>query len=211
MPLSEFEVRITSLAMLAAYAAMAGGSFIPSHKRRQAEAAPIRGARQVPAWVDRLWVGTQGALVLGLLAGLAVPEFLLASPISMLRFATLPSAAAGAALVVAGCALIAWAALHLGAELALAIEAREGGRLVTTGPYARIRHPIYTGVFLLVVGEAVALASPALGAYLLVAIFCANLRASAEEELLSTDPVHGSAYRAYRARTGRFLPAPKGR
>jgi protein-S-isoprenylcysteine O-methyltransferase Ste14 len=209
LSLTADQVRIASLAMLAAYAAMAGGAFVPSYKRRHVEGAPVRGARQVPAAVDGLWVAAQGAVGLLLLVGLAFPQFLSASPLSLLPIASLASAVAGVALFVSGCGLIAWAALHLGAELTVAIETREGGRLVTSGPYAAIRHPIYTGVFLLVIGESVALASPALATYTLVAVYCANVRARAEENLLSSDPVHGAAYRDYQARTGAFLPSLK--
>jgi protein-S-isoprenylcysteine O-methyltransferase Ste14 len=58
----------------------------------------------------------------------------------------------------------------------------------------------------MVAGEALALASPVLAAFVVVAIACARIRAMAEEALLAADPVHGQAYGAYLARTGRFLP-----
>lgn len=206
MALSLDEVRLAAFAMAAAYGVMALGAFIPAYRRRKAEAAPVRGTRAVAAAVDRLWVGTQGVVLAALLVALVGPQLLLALPTNLTAFSAPPAAAAGVALFVAGSVLIASAARHLGAELAVEIETREGGRLVTSGPYSRIRHPIYTGVFFIIGGAALALASPALAAYAPISIYCARVRALAEEDLLSSDPVHGEAYRAYLGRTGRFLP-----
>ena len=206
LPVSPDELRIAAFAMGAVYAWMALRSFLPSLRKRQAEAAPIRASRHVSPVVDGLWVGTQGLVLLLLLVAFVAPHLLFASPLSLLPRTEVLSMAAGVAIFVSGCALVAVAARTLGAELTVAIETREGGRLVTTGPYARVRHPIYTGVFLIVSGEALALGSPVLAAYLIIAISSARQRALAEEALLATDPVHGQAYGSYLGRTGRFLP-----
>src|SRR3990172_164851 len=77
-----------------------------------------------------------------------------------------------------------WGARNLGPMLTVAIETREGGELVTSGPYARIRHPIYTGIFLQVAGLGLALASPLVALALPVAVFCGAYRARLEEDLL---------------------------
>jgi protein-S-isoprenylcysteine O-methyltransferase Ste14 len=205
------EVRLAAFAMAAAYGAMVFGAFIPSSRRHTREAAAPRAARSVSTIVDRLWVATQGAIIAALFAGLFFPQFLLWLPTNLLSFSSALVAASGVVLFVAGSGLLAWAARHLGAELTVEIETREGGRLVTNGPYARVRHPIYTGVFLLIGGAAIAFASPALAAYTPLSIYCARVRALAEEDLLSSDPVHGAAYQAYLARTGRFLPGRRRR
>jgi protein-S-isoprenylcysteine O-methyltransferase Ste14 len=206
LPLTADELRIAAFAMGAAYGWMALGAFVPATKLRAAEGSPVRASRHVPTTIDRLWVGTQGLVLLLLLAAFVAPQALLDWPLSFRPSLGLFTALLGVAVFIGGCALIASAARTLGAELTVAIETREGGRLVTTGPYARVRHPIYTGVFLLVIGEAVALGSPVLAGYLVVAVVCARTRALAEEALLGSDPVHGAAYGAYQARTGRFLP-----
>lgn len=211
MALGEFEVRVAALAISAAYAAMGYGFFRPALVRRAVEAAPVRARREVPTLVDRLWVATQGWVVLALFVGIVWPVAFSLSPVSLLAFSSPVLAAGGVALAVAGCALVAWASRELGAELAVRIEVREGGRLVTSGPYRRVRHPIYVGVFLIVGGVSLALGSPFLAAYGAVAYYCASVRAHAEEDLFASDPVHGAAYRDYVGRSGRFLPAWLGR
>ena len=201
------EVQFASLAVAAVYAVMAFGLFRPALKARAAEAAPVRARREVPAVVDRLWVSTQAWVLLAILVGIVWPEAFALSPVSLQGASNLGAVLLGALVAVGGCALVAWASKHLGAELAVAIEAREGGRLVTTGPYARVRHPIYTGVFLIVAGVALMAASPLLAAYGAVAVYCANARARAEEDLFIHDAVHGERYACYKAHTGRFLPS----
>jgi protein-S-isoprenylcysteine O-methyltransferase Ste14 len=200
------EVRIAGLAVSVAYGIMAYGFFAPALRRRRDEGLPIRSSAAVPPYVDLLWVSTQGLVLLALFVADFLPSWFALSPASLLGMSALEVAAAGAALAAAGCTLVAWASRTLGAELAVAIEARDGGRLVTNGPYARVRHPIYTGVFMIMGGCALAFAAPLLAAYVPVSIAAAAARARAEERMLSEDPVHGTAYRHYLQRTGRFLP-----
>jgi protein-S-isoprenylcysteine O-methyltransferase Ste14 len=206
MPVSPDEARTAAAVMVSAYLAMAGGAFLPAWNARRSVEVKVRGERKVHAAVEALWVSVQAAVFGALLVALAAPDFLRSSPLSLLAQTALPLTGVGTAIFLAGCALAAWAALHLGDELTVAIQTREGGDLVTTGPYARVRHPMYTGILLMVGGEALAFASPVLVAFVVVALACARTRALAEEALLASDPVHGQAYGAYLARTGRFLP-----
>ena len=61
---------------------------------------------------------------------------------------------AGFALGVASLAWWAWTQAALGAQWSAQLQLREEHRLVTTGPYARVRHPLYTAM----VGIAIAFA-----------------------------------------------------
>ena len=58
----------------------------------------------------------------------------------------------GAVVMAAGVLVMAWSARSLGRNLTPGIEPLPGAELVTTGPYARVRHPIYSGVVLLLAG-----------------------------------------------------------
>ena len=99
---------------------------------------------------------------------------------------------AGAALLAAGLVLAFWS-----------LHALKPGTLTTTGPYARMRHPMYAGYVLAFAGL-FPLTLNLLALLSLLAIPAQIAVALREEATLETR--YGAAYRAYAARTGRFLP-----
>lgn len=60
----------------------------------------------------------------------------------------------GAILLAAGAGMVAWGVRSLGPSLTPGIEPLPTAQLVITGPYAHVRHPIYTGVVLFLTGYA---------------------------------------------------------
>ena len=58
----------------------------------------------------------------------------------------------GAGLTVAGVGFAIWARAHIGQYWSASVALREGHQLIRTGPYARIRHPIYSGALLALAG-----------------------------------------------------------
>ena len=60
------------------------------------------------------------------------------------------------ALTVAGLAFTLWARVHLGRNWSGTVTVKEGHELIRTGPYAYVRHPIYTGLLVALLGSAVA-------------------------------------------------------
>lgn len=62
----------------------------------------------------------------------------------------------GAAITAGGLLFSVWARRHLGANWSQSVTLKEGHELITSGPYALVRHPIYTGLLLGFVGCAVA-------------------------------------------------------
>jgi len=111
----------------------------------------------------------------------------------------------GSVLSTLGVAIAIGAALQLLRRRSFSAlpQPRDDGGLVDSGLYARVRHPIYSGIALGGLGWAIARGSPlALGAEVaLVAIL--YLKAAREEELLIG---RYPAYEAYRARTKRLIP-----
>ena len=81
---------------------------------------------------------------------------------------------AGLAIFVLGLALAVWARVYLGRNWGMPMSRKADPELVTTGPYGRIRHLIYSGVILGMVGTALAVspywlvAAAILGGYFLV-------------------------------------------
>jgi len=201
------QLRAAALVMLAAYAAMVLFGFGPSFQARRARAKPVRAHRDIPRAVEAAWGAVQLVIIGALLATLFVPTLLFASPLSLLSLSQPYLVAAGTSVFLVGAAYAGLAARHLGEQFTVAIEVREGDRFVTSGPYARVRHPIYTGIFLMTAGLALALASSVVAAVVAIALYCGSYRARTEEALFANDSIHGPAYRDYLKRTGRFVPA----
>jgi len=129
-------------------------------------------------------------------------------PIGLLNRQFLPHrlwiASLGAALVVAGLAFAIWARGHLGKNWSAEVTIRKEHRLIRSGPYARIRHPIYTGLLLALVGTAIAVSE--YRALVAVAIFVIGwtLKAKKEEAFLAQE--FGPAFEEHKRLTGFFLP-----
>lgn len=63
----------------------------------------------------------------------------------------------GAAVTACGLLFSIWARRHLGKNWSQSVTVKEDHELITGGPYALVRHPIYTGLLLAFVGSALAL------------------------------------------------------
>jgi protein-S-isoprenylcysteine O-methyltransferase Ste14 len=118
--------------------------------------------------------------------------------------AGVPARIAGAALVAVGMLWTWWVMRTLGDNLTDTVVTRARATLVTAGPYRWVRNPLYTG--LLVLGPALALAADRwiFGAACLTVFALLAVRTAKEEANLIAR--FGDEYRAYMARTGRFLP-----
>ena len=62
----------------------------------------------------------------------------------------------GLAIWVLGLGLAVWARIYLGRNWGMPTSTKEDPELVTSGPYRTIRHPIYTGILLAMIGSAIA-------------------------------------------------------
>ncbi len=62
----------------------------------------------------------------------------------------------GAAITFAGVLFAIWARWNLGKNWSAAVTIKQGHQIIRTGPYAYIRHPIYTGMLVAVIGSALA-------------------------------------------------------
>ncbi|HET7805520.1 MAG TPA: isoprenylcysteine carboxylmethyltransferase family protein [Pseudolabrys sp.] len=110
-----------------------------------------------------------------------------------------------AAIVVAGLLFTWWARIHLGRFWSNEITRKEGHRVIDTGPYGFVRHPIYTGLIaaILATGMAVGTATAILGAVLIS--FGLSVKARAEENFLTAE-LDPSAYDSYRRRVPMLVP-----
>src|ERR1700734_4427488 len=62
----------------------------------------------------------------------------------------------GAAIAVAGILFAVWARAYLGRNWSRSVTIKEDHELITTGPYTLVRHPIYTGILIGLLGTAIA-------------------------------------------------------
>lgn len=109
----------------------------------------------------------------------------------------------GLALFVVGLGLAVWARLYLGRNWGMPMSEKEDPELVTSGPYRYVRHPIYSGIILAMIGSGLAIglywliAAPATGAYFIYS-------ATVEERNMSRQ--FPSTYPAYRRSTKMLIP-----
>jgi protein-S-isoprenylcysteine O-methyltransferase Ste14 len=111
---------------------------------------------------------------------------------------------AGLVLFGVGYAVVIWATAVLGKQFSVQVTIQEGHRLVTEGPYRRVRHPRYAGIVMFLAGYALIFSSwPAL---VLAAGVGAVLawRVHDEEVLLRAE--FGGEWEAYVKRSKRIVP-----
>jgi len=110
----------------------------------------------------------------------------------------------GITLTIAGVAFAIWARHHIGQYWSARVTIVTEHKLIRTGPYAHIRHPIYTGMLValagttLVEGEYRALIGFAL------ALYGFTRKAKKEETFLAAQ--FGADFEDHRRKTGFFLP-----
>ena len=93
----------------------------------------------------------------------------------------------------------------LGRNWSVTLEIRKEHKLVNTGLYALIRHPMYTSFLLMGIGQAFLLSNWVAGLSGLVGFAVLFfMRVDAEERMMLEN--FGSEYRAYTARTKRIIP-----
>jgi protein-S-isoprenylcysteine O-methyltransferase Ste14 len=110
----------------------------------------------------------------------------------------------GAAVTVTGLLFAVWARQHLASNWSNSVTVKEGHELITTGPYALVRHPIYTGILAGFLGTAIALSQVRglIGLVLLFISFWDKLRL--EEEWMHSR--FGETYAIYAHQTAALVP-----
>jgi protein-S-isoprenylcysteine O-methyltransferase Ste14 len=112
--------------------------------------------------------------------------------------------APGILLTAAGLAFSFWARVRLGRNWSGVVRIGEGHVLIRSGPYARIRHPIYSGLLLAFLATALVMGNWRSIAATLVALLGLTFKAKREEKLLAQE--FGAAFEDYRRESGFLLP-----
>jgi protein-S-isoprenylcysteine O-methyltransferase Ste14 len=112
-------------------------------------------------------------------------------------------AVVGVALCAVGIAIAIWARFCIGQNWGMPMSLREGHELVTTGPYAFVRHPIYTGILLALAGTTLTVGHWSIALfplYLAYFIYAATMEERTMKEQFPTQ------YPVYARRTKMLLP-----
>jgi protein-S-isoprenylcysteine O-methyltransferase Ste14 len=101
--------------------------------------------------------------------------------------------------------LVAQSVRTLGKQWALVAHVVEGHQLITSGPYRIVRHPIYSGMFMIMIATALVI-SHWLGLIVSTAFYTAGTvwRIKIEEKLLIE--TFGSQYQEYKRKVPAFIP-----
>ena len=108
----------------------------------------------------------------------------------------------GDILCAAGIGFAIWARLTLGRNWGMPNSHKEGAELITRGPYAVIRHPIYSGVLLALLGTAIV--GGVAWFLFFVAIAGSFIHSARQEEMRMAQAFPD--YSAYRQRTKMLVP-----
>ncbi len=118
--------------------------------------------------------------------------------------ATVATGVASVVITALGIALAFWARYELGRNWSGMVTLKEDHRLVTTGPYAFVRHPIYTGLLMSIVGTLLLWSTPAMPVVIVVLVLALRYKMSREELFMSD--AFGEQYAAYKLRARALVP-----
>jgi protein-S-isoprenylcysteine O-methyltransferase Ste14 len=110
----------------------------------------------------------------------------------------------GTALLALGLAFSVWARVYIGRNWSATVTIKEDHELIRSGPYALVRHPIYTGLLLAFIGTAIVRAEWR-GVLAVLIVFAALWRKLRLEERWMSE-TFGEEYRRYREHTAALIP-----
>ncbi len=111
--------------------------------------------------------------------------------------------ALGAGVFACGIALAIWARINLGRNWGMPMTEKVEPELVTSGPYRYVRHPIYSGFLLALLGTALATNLVGLIMFAILGGYFYYAATVEEKNLTATFP---TAYPAYRSGTKMLIP-----
>ncbi|HVO86737.1 MAG TPA: isoprenylcysteine carboxylmethyltransferase family protein [Candidatus Binatia bacterium] len=111
--------------------------------------------------------------------------------------------ATGFLIFLLGFIIAIWARRHLGKNWGMPMTKKQAPELVTSGPYSYIRHPIYTGILLMVLGSFLIVNMYWLIVFIIASVYFIY-SAFAEEKLMMQQ--FPKVYPSYKAKTKMLIP-----
>ncbi len=163
---------------------------------------PERGGRKWPIWTQVLLMVVALAICVPFFYYLWIPLLAISSPMADL-FKIL-----GVVLYGIGLGLILWARRTLGRNWGIStstqVKLRDEHQLVESGPYARLRHPMYSGWWLSMLG--LDLIYPVWAVFLMLVFSVISFAGRARREEKALAERFGQAWTDYTRRTWRLIP-----
>jgi protein-S-isoprenylcysteine O-methyltransferase Ste14 len=130
-------------------------------------------------------------------------------PVEILRWRILPDSVAAPyvaiALTLAGFGLAIWARLHLGGNWSATVTVKRNHTLVRTGPYAVVRHPIYSGVSVSALGLALLNGDVRSVVAICFVVLGWRMKFRLEEKFMEEE--FGDEYREYKRHVKALIPS----
>jgi protein-S-isoprenylcysteine O-methyltransferase Ste14 len=164
-------------------------------------------ARNAKRTVRRESLGSRAAHVLPLMVGIllvALPHLPGAVFATRILPETFGTYWVGVIMILLGLAFAVWARRHLGGNWSGTVTVKENHMLIRTGPYAWVRHPIYTGLLTAVLGTAVARGELRGVWAIAICTIAFVIKLRIEERWMRE--VFGEAYERYRAEVPALVP-----
>ena len=146
-----------------------------------------------------IFLATYGNVIVGAL-------YLLNPPWASWSYLSLSSELriAGLILSIASLPYAYWVGQTLANYYSFTVEIQKGHKLITTGPYKRVRHPLYAATLLFLIGQILVSDNWVFLAILLAMVPGFYVRIKREEQMMIEE--FGDEYRDYIKQTGRLLP-----
>jgi protein-S-isoprenylcysteine O-methyltransferase Ste14 len=110
----------------------------------------------------------------------------------------------GVILGLFGTAFLIWVHVCLGKEWSVNLQLNSDHRLIKSGPYSRIRHPMYTALFSVYLGLGLISSNYVIIILMIMAVISLAIRIPKEEKMLIEK--FGDEYKTYMRNTGRLFP-----
>ena len=110
----------------------------------------------------------------------------------------------GAVLTAAGLLFTVWARVHIGTNWSGIVTVKENHELIQSGPYGIVRHPIYTGLLVAIVGSGIARGEWRGVIAVVIVLWAFSRKLQTEERYMREQ--FGDAYRTYSKRVPALIP-----
>jgi protein-S-isoprenylcysteine O-methyltransferase Ste14 len=198
---------IRDLSILFLAGALARTIMMSRYTRKRQDLGSVKASRPTGSGLQQVWIFLDLLLPLVfIILGATVPSWVYETALNLSFAGAEFLQVASVVFFFSGLILLGTAYRTIGQLNRPRIEVLDKHGLVTSGPYSRVRHPVYTGAMLMVLGSVLLFLNVVLVVGFLAMVGIAYKKAVLEEELLASEDGFGQAYRDYMQKTGRFLP-----